>query len=184
MTRLLTSLATLLAFGTAPGFAQQVESFYTDLKLDQCTVLEADDFGVSWVCPGFRGVPVYVAEGDLRFYVSFGLGADTEPAATQTPPPFNTIGEKLEWRVANVGGTLQPIATILRYAVSNAEGDGNSDLLVVTQIVSGSTCHIAYVDAALNVDANELARQAADELAGSFDCDEEPRRYGDFAAWD
>ena len=184
MTRLLAFLVTLLAIGTTPALAQQVESFYTDLKLDLCTVLEADDFGVSWVCPGFRGVPVYVSEGDLRFYVSFGLNADNEPAASQTPPPFNTIGEKLEWRVAKVGGSLQPVATILRYAVSNAQGDDNSDLLVVTQIAPGSTCHIAYVDAALNADANELARQAADDLAGSFDCADEPVRYGDFAAWD
>jgi hypothetical protein len=31
-------------------------------------------------------------------------------------------------------------------------------------------CHVAYVDAKANPDANELARKAADELARDFQC--------------
>ena len=32
------------------------------------------------------------------------------------------------------------------------------------------TCHVAYIDAGANADANELARQAADEKAATFTC--------------
>jgi hypothetical protein len=31
-------------------------------------------------------------------------------------------------------------------------------------------CHVAYVDAKANADANELARKAADEFARGFQC--------------
>ncbi|UXN74462.1 hypothetical protein N8D56_04770 [Devosia sp. A8/3-2] len=40
-------------------------------------------------------------------------------------------------------------------------------MLVVTQLAEGQTCHIAYIDALANDNANELARQAADK-AGKF----------------
>lgn len=169
---------------SAPAAAQQFDSAYTDLNLDDCTVIAADDFGASWSCPGYKGIPVYVAEGDLRFFVSFGFGAPDEVAAVQTPPPFNTLGPKVEWRLGNASGGWKPFATILRYFTSLGDGEKESQVLVVTQLVEGATCHIAYVDATANADANELAREAADELAGDFDCADAPEVIGDFEAWE
>ncbi len=43
----------------------------------------------------------------------------------------------------------------------------------------GSICHVARVDATANANANELARQAADEQARSFRCGTEPVVIGD-----
>jgi hypothetical protein len=41
---------------------------------------------------------------------------------------------------------------------------------VVTRLPPGKVCHVAYVDAAANPDANEIARKAADEVARDFRC--------------
>ncbi len=173
------------AFLAAPALAQTNQSAYTDLNLDECSVLQSDDFGTSWSCPGYKGYPVYVAEGDLRFFLSYGFGAPDEKAASQTLPPFNTLGERIEWRLEMEAGTLKPFATIVRYLTADPEGgEEEGEVLVVTQLEPGATCQIALIDARANEDANELAREAADESADDFDCENEPEIVGEFSAWD
>jgi hypothetical protein len=181
----ITALGLALAMlGAAPALAQSgFESAYTDLNLDDCLVISSDDFGSVWACPGYKGYPLRVAEGDLRFFLSYGFGAEDEPAAEQTAPPFNTLGPKIEWRLSNASGRFMPIATIVRYLTEKEGGEGQGQVLAVTQLVPGATCHIAYIDATANSNANEMARQAADEKAGSHDCAEEPEIIGEFAAW-
>jgi len=173
---------------TGPAAAQRFESAYTELDLDQCSVITADDMGATFACPGYRGIPVMVGEGDLRFFVSYGLTSTQERAAEQTLPPFNRVGSTIEWRLSNAEGGWKPVATILRWfpakldagaAATGAEGQ----VLVVTKVSPGATCHVAYVDALANRNANELARQAADELAPYYDCADEPTIIGDFRAY-
>lgn len=168
----------------APAAAQQVDSAYTDVDLDQCTVVSSDDFGSTWACPGYKGIPVMIAEGDLRFFVSYGLTSTTEKAAEQTLPPFNHLGEKIEWRLSNAEGGWKPFATILRYFVQREEGEDEGQILVVTRLEPGATCHVAYIDALANENANETAREAADDLARDFDCADEPEIVGEFEAWE
>ena len=159
--------------GLAPGAAQAQSgftSFYSDLNFEECLVLEADDFGVSWSCPGYKGFPLMVQEGDLRFSLSYGFNPQDNSVGFQTLPPFNHLGEKLEWRLSNALGRWFPVATIVRYYTADPEtGEDKGQVLVVSQIAQGNSCHIAYVDALANKNANELARQAADK-AGDFDC--------------
>jgi hypothetical protein len=168
-----------------PAFAQSgFTSAYTDLDIDQCLVLEADDFGASWACPGYKGFPVKVQEGDLRFSISYGFEPEKNSAGFQTLPPFNNLGAKLEWRLSNAKGYFFPIATIVRYHTANVEtGENKGQVLVVTQLAEGNSCHIAYVDALANKDANELARAAADK-SGKFNCaKDEPEVIGEFTAY-
>lgn len=154
------------------AFAQAgIVSAYTDVNLDECLVLNADDFGASYACPGYKGFPLYIAEGDLRFFVSYGFNAPNEMAAQQTLTQFNTLGAKMEWRLSNKSGDFKPIATILRYYTQVGDGSQpDGQILVVTKIEDGNTCHIAYIDARLTPDANEEARLWADEEAEKFDC--------------
>ena len=42
--------------------------------------------------------------------------------------------------------------------------------LAVTRLPPGPVCHVAYIDGQANRNANELARQAADEFARDFKC--------------
>jgi hypothetical protein len=181
MKSILVSLVAVAALASPANAA--FTSAYTDLDLDQCLVLEADDFSVVWACPGYKGYPLRVSEGDLRFSLQYGFDADGS-AGFQTLPPFNTLGPKLEWRLSNDLGRWMPIATIVRYHTADPEtGEDKGQVLVVTQLLEGNTCHIAYVDALANADANELAREAADK-AGDFDCaTDEVEVIGKFEAY-
>lgn len=179
----------LALWSAAPAAAQFNQSEYTDVDLDQCTVISADDFGATWACNGYKGMPVMIAEGDLRMFVSYGLTSTEEPAATQTLPPFNTLGPKIEWRLSNAEGGYRPFATILRWKLSRTDPESgepmrDGEVLVVTRIEPGATCQVAWVDALANPNANELARQAADDLAPDFACGEVPRIVGEFEAFD
>ena len=111
-----------------------------------------------------------MAEGDLRFFVSYGWNAPDELAARQTIPQFNYVNDTLEWRLTNASGTYKPFATILRWITDDQEGGYNTEILVVTKIEPGNTCHVAYIDTKLVPDANAVARQWADITAPEFNC--------------
>ncbi len=172
----LLTLAFFTAAGVQPGHTSSITSDYTKIKLDACQLIQAPSeedgtMGGAWLCEGYKGQPVYVAEGDLRMFVSFGANAINEPAATQTLPAFNTINETLEWRLRD--GV--PFATILRWFPSVGDGITTGSVLIVTQIQpGGGVCQVARVDARANKNANVLAREAADSLAGNFQCGTSP----------
>jgi hypothetical protein len=173
--RLTVLTACLLA--AAPALASGAfESAYTKLDLANCQQepLDPDDpvAGGTWWCQGYGGIPVRVAEGDLRFLVSFSANAAQEPAAGQTLPAFNTIGTTLEWRLERnrSSGSLVPVATILRYFTDSGTG-AKGQVLVVTKLGGpGQICHVGYVDALLNPEANVMARQVAEQVAAGFVC--------------
>jgi hypothetical protein len=82
----------------------------------------------------------------------------------------------IEWRGAVRGGRFEPTAAILRVSVLDAsqrqemiESGGpplarprRSQVLIVYRLGPKGACHIAYVDAGMNPNANDLAREAAD----------------------
>lgn len=165
------------------------ESVYSALDLNETCELQEDPENTgdnaTWRCRGYNGIPIYVAEGDLRFFVSFGDQARDEPAASQSLGPWNRLGSTIEW-VLEDG---KPVATILRWHTdvpADAAGDKAADadgfyrgqVLVITQLGHGKTCHIGYVDARASKKANHLARDAAGLLAGIWDCTSEPKLLG------
>lgn len=170
--KILASATFAALLGSTPiAQAANTMSVYTDFKLEDCLVLQADDFGASFACPGYMGYPLYVAEGDLRFFVSYGFGAKQEPAASQTLPQFNTLHTTLEWRLTNATGDWKPFATILRWFTEAGDGETpNGQVLVVTKIEEGNTCHVAYIDATLTPNANEIAQDWADNAVADFNC--------------
>lgn len=152
--------------------ADAAESQYTAIDLERCQALPIDPEDMlasgSWACDGYLGIPVLIRESDLRFFVSYGILGANEPAAHETLPPFNFINDTLEWRLDDAGS---PFATILRFFADSGDGGPETQVLVVTRLGDeGGVCHIAYVNASANADANELARQAADLLAANFSC--------------
>ncbi|MGJ8529174.1 hypothetical protein [Maritalea sp.] len=170
---------TFLALFSTGAFAQANSSVYTDLDLDNdCSIIQADDFGATFACPGYRGYPVMVAEGDLRMFVSYGLDSLNERAAEQTLSPFNTIGETLEWRLSDRARGLTPIATILRYFAEDGMG-GKQQYLIVTKIEQGATCQVARINASEYPNANQIAQNVADTMAQDFDCANEPIEWAE-----
>ena len=174
------SAALLLA---SPVHAAGLVSAYTDLDLAQCEETDVDEVGATYECEGLNGMPITVSEGDLRMTVSYGENAGDEPAMGQGFGQFNRLGAKIEW-LSPADKPDEPVATILRWYLQQGEGPGESQILVVTQLVPGATCQIAWVDATANPGANELARQAAVELAGYYDCGGMPQIYGEFEAFE
>jgi hypothetical protein len=172
-----------LGLATAPrAAANPVKSLYTTVDLRMCKQVKRDRDGGSWRCDGLPGYPVYVAEGDLRHFVSAGADAEKRRAATQTLAPFNSIFERgseratIEWRFDRRGDRQIPYAIIVRFHTSSDNRRG--DVLVVSKVGASESCHVAYIDALANEDAIALARRIADERARTFDCRQEPRAEG------
>jgi len=174
----LSLLLPILAAGPA---AAENASAYTKIDLAGCRAIPPDpddplESG-AWWCDGYGGIQVYVSEGDLRFFVSYGETAPDELAARTTLPSFNHIGQTIEWRLAPDG---KPFATILRFFTSGGDGAPEGQILVITRLGgAGQTCHLGYVDARINPDANAIARAVADNGAAAFDCGRDtPLQYG------
>jgi hypothetical protein len=73
-------------------------------------------------------------------------------------------------------GRGRPFAAIVRWNTFLLDARDTPDkavrgqVLVVTRLSPGGVCHIGYVDALANGNANALARNIADERARAFDC--------------
>ena len=170
------------ALGYFPAAANPVKSLYTTVELKTCKQVKRHRDGGAWLCEGLAGLPVYVAEGDLRQFLSVGEDAQRRRAATQTLGAFNSIFERgsdratIEWRFNRRGERQIPYAIIVRFHTSREGRKG--DVLVVSKVSPTETCHVAYIDALANQDAITLARFVADNQAKAFDCRNEPHAEG------
>lgn len=150
----------------------EISSVYTKLDLKKCKLVDSSDKEGSWAeftCKGYKDMAVRVAEGDLRFFVSYGPDARKQVAASQTLGPFNTIHHTLEWRVKKQAGEWVPFATILRYFWDSGDGR-KGQTLIVTKLDGNEACHVAHIKADGNANANAEAREAADRESHAFDC--------------
>ena len=75
MRTLAVMVATAFAFVPAPVASNPVKSLYTTIDLKACKRIKRHRDGGAWRCDGLPGYPVYVAEGDLRQFVSVGAVA-------------------------------------------------------------------------------------------------------------
>jgi hypothetical protein len=156
--------------------AQSISGVTTQFDSKRCRHTpgrEAEDYG-AWQCAGYNGIAVRLSAGDQRMQVSFGREAARELAARETFPAFNSVYEgTIEWRLeSRPNAKPRPFATILRWNVRREDDARNSTgrVLVVTRLDPGGVCHVGYVDARANANANALARQIADEAARGFQC--------------
>jgi hypothetical protein len=170
------ALFTLALGPISPASAQTFSSSYTSTAPKDCrTVGKPRDAGATQQCPGQSGLVVVISEDDLRQTVSVGVtaaAAAKEPAAETWFAPFNSTGNTIEWRAADG----KPFAIIQRWLLSDNEDVDKSGtpiskpMLAVTRLPPGPVCHVAYIDGQANRNANEVARQAADEFARDFKC--------------
>jgi hypothetical protein len=157
--------------------AQTFSSSYTSTAPKDCRTVgkPGDNGSTTQVCPGKSGLVVLISEDDLRQTVSVGpnrVAAAKEPAAEAWFAPFNSTAPTVEWRA--VDG--KPFAIIQRWLIADnndvdkAGTPTSKPVLAVTRLPPGPVCHVAYIDGQANRNANELARQAADEFARDFKC--------------
>jgi hypothetical protein len=173
-------LIAFLALIASPNARAQtgapIGSAYTEYNARACCHTAGkvvEDYG-TWLCRGYRRVAVWLSAGDQRMYVSFGPKASDEPAAGETMGHFNDAYKgKIEWRLERFpGGKVRPFATILRwnYMTDVDDREVSGRMLVVTRLGPGGVCHVGYVDARANPNANDLARELADAKARGFHC--------------
>jgi len=177
-TALLCLAPLLICSNVGDAAAQSMGSTYTSTATKDCRQVGKPselDGSTTRICKGKDGLVVLIAEDDLREIVSVGRNrkaAAEEPAAKVWFAPFNSSETTVEWRAADT----KPFAIIQRWHIADGTDPDKQGrpttkaMLVVTRLPPGPVCHIAYVDAIANTNANELARKTADEFARSFTC--------------
>ena len=152
-------------------------SAYTILDLDACNVTASESEEGQWAertCPGYRGIPLFVDDGDGRFDIDAGVRGES----FQTIGAFNNPPETIEWRLEDGA----PFAIIYRLADATEQGQGRTVLMVErigTEEQAG--CTIGQVAGSTDK-ANRRARELADTLAAGFDCTgAEPQLVGEDA---
>src|SRR5690242_8339314 len=176
---ILVAAATMAAAFSAPAAAQPVfGSSYSSTMSANCWGTRGEklvDDNTTRVCRGKVGLVVLVNQDEPRETISVGrdkAAAGNEPAATTKLGPLSSAIRTIEWRMA---GSM-PFAIIQQWRIADKDDAGkdgrptDKQMLVVTRLPPGPVCHVAYVDVAANANADELARQAADELAQDFKC--------------
>lgn len=184
----MTLVAAAVALAPAALAAPRTSNAASRLNLDRCQIVHLDkdtSLDGAWRCKGFKNVAeydVYVYEADRHFFVSFGEGARDKRAASQTLMPENSIADEIEWLLERRAGDWLPFATVLRYYTEVEEDGGyyQGEVYVVTRIGPHEACHVAYIDAKANPNANRMAREAAEALVRRFDCAKDaPKVFGE-----
>jgi hypothetical protein len=169
----------MVALTRAAAAADEPYSVYSNFDLGTCAIVSKsrESGGVVQHCTGTGGFEFFVAEDDLRFFVGFGPNGRGQRAFQQTLSPFNSINNTVEFRLRP--GNPAAFAAILRYRTADDNGEERGHVLVVSKLDGAQACHMAYIDARANADANVLARRTADSMAGGFDCRrDQPKTIG------
>ena len=176
--------------GIGNAEAERIYSEYTKLNLEKdCVFFETDEVGGSAKCTGYKDVPIYFSEGDLRQQVRYGTiegGYDRWESFSE----FNHINDTVEWRIIH----RKPFATILRWFIDNQDPhigaiteESRGNVLVISKVGTANdptSCIVGYIDARMNRNAYLKARDIADDLARSFVCGVDlPRFHGRKGEW-
>ena len=148
----------MLSTSALAASSPRVTSAYTSLDLDRCVQLDHGETPQSaeWRCPGYRGIALFVQNGDDRYDVDAGV-ADQDALWADT---FDYPGKTVEWRLA----AGKPFAIIYRLLPANPDGPRTTMLVVETIGSRGKPgCRIAAIPGSAK-DANQQARSAADRL--------------------
>lgn len=162
----------------ASANADVISSEYTKLDIERdCTAfsaaVEGDGDWANLTCNGFRGYPVLIYYSDLRESLHYGFPPSGDLAPRwESFGGFNSTGETIEWRLEETEHGRKPFATIHRWTVSDTASDGEIQVLVVEKVAQpgGDGCVVGYVVASGNGEANQQARDIADQEARLFAC--------------
>ncbi len=157
----------LLPFAASPSRAASAKSptsVFSDLAEDKCQTLVSGEEGAysQQRCPGVAGYRLQVLDDDSGMSVTVEDPAGKEHSLelwSTVSTGFSSLGRKAEWRISPSG---DPIALIVRFDASDAEGKKTS-FLVVAKISDEGICVVQAVPP--GKDANEKARTIADQAA-------------------
>ena len=128
---------------------RQRVSKYTTLKT--CRVVEANPEEAAYrklSCDGLGGFALRVIDADDRqnLFVVAPDGTSTSLRLSEIGGGgFSRLGDTIEWRGRMQEGRFRPDAMVLRYFVVEAEGEGETSVLLPVSLASGSPCVTARV---------------------------------------
>jgi hypothetical protein len=177
-------LLSIVGGAGAQAVTGRVRSVFTALEAGDCIAVDAKSTSSAMRCPGIGGLHVLHEQTGGRTYLTFAPehgNAGARSARRSLAASNFVIGPErrramIEWRVSRPEGKPIPYATIVRY-VTAADGR-RGEVLVVSKVGAGGSCHVAYVDALANRDAIVVAREIADGRARQFDCSKPPTVEG------
>jgi hypothetical protein len=166
----LTCLAAVLTASGTASAQQSTISIYTDISSKACTKHIDDQATGAYTlnCAGVHGFRLQVHEDDERSSISLVtpdkrvIPLDYWDVVTRG---FSTLGDKVEWRIAKIGGQAAPVAIIVRVNAvdqSNPERPKRVPLLAVAKISRDVTC-VTQVVNALAPGANKKARRFSND---------------------
>lgn len=138
-------------------------------RLGGCRVVKSNPDEGGWsisACPGLAGFGLRLSEDDLRQDLAIVLPGGGERglqlAEATGSGGFSRLGDTVEWRGAEEGGSFRPEALILRYlVVENPDTpQKETSYLLAVSLAGGKPCVTAKL--APGPDQNERARQVAD----------------------
>lgn len=170
LVRILASLP-LLAVLDSGARGQAPESEITKLTGGRCQFVSIDkETNEDQVkkCPGPGGFRAVTRSSHTTAYLGFQSSKAREP---QEVMYGWSLGDKVDWRGTRENGKFRPFAAIVRVIVKDPDTliDGGL-VLAVTRHAADKACVAALVDVAANPQANELAREAANSVARTFNC--------------
>jgi len=181
----------LLSLIPAAAQAAEVKSAYTKLEDAGCKTVAEYEAGATSYCKGFRDVWFRIDDGDARISVTYGIDPEGPPEQErrwESFQSFNSISDVVEWRYRDDVNGGRPFAAILRWLISVRRDSGEAierktgQVLVVSRVgdENGPGCFVGYVDALVNKNANQMARDIADTMAADFVCGvDEPVYHGE-----
>lgn len=150
-------------------YAEPMKSAYTSTEPENCTSVGTENGAPVLRCPGPEGHVFLMNIAEHKVFLSCGPEPMREKVWTETMPGTHRIGDVMEWVLT---GTT-PVATIVRYFIDRSAADlPEEQVLVVTRLGQANSCHVAYIDARRNDNANEIARDAVSTYAMAWDCRE------------
>ena len=185
------ALVCVAGLGATPVASQTVSRVYTQFDADKCRHTRGKDGRGLWRPGAAPAMTASMSISAPAISACRSASAATRRASRRRarPSPPSTAPTK----APSNGGSRRrrtasraPFATILRWNVKleDDEKDTTGRVLVVTRLGPGGVCHVGYVDARANPNANELAQQLADARAPRLQVrrrQADRRRQGD--AW-
>ncbi len=169
----------------AAASAEPFDSIYSSFDWqDDCIVTDEptapEEIWVKLACPGPGPYSIFISDDDQRMSLDYGRAAP-DRGGWESFTSFNHVHTTVEWRRHETAAGMEPFAAIHRWFVQGQGQDAREVLVVstVSQFSKEQSCMVGFVDANANPDANEMARQIADQHAETFDCTQsEPQFYG------
>jgi hypothetical protein len=170
------TVAAILILASPDAVAKEnFGSAYTRHVYEQCVHTNDDDPIMERRCAGHGGIEVHWINEPDNSSVSFGsegaIGGEYDPRFT-----FAVVGNVIEWRGPLTGGSIAPIAAIVRYELCRAIGGPCAPELVIYRLLGKRASCIAATVNGRRADANLRAREIADTFVASFDCEKDKPR--------